>query len=454
MLLNFSLIFFLIALNGFFVSVEFAVVAARKARLETLAMPDSRAAAIVRTWLESPAARDRLIAAAQLGITIVSLALGAVGDRTFEALLAPLFHDLALPPALALVKRVLPVVPLAASLTLVTILHVVFGEQVPKVAALHAPERFALLAAQPMYLFARTFHWFVVALDWATQMVLRLLGLDTSQVSHGTVYTLEELKQIVAESGEVGVIPAEGGEILHAVLDFGELVVRQVMVPRTEIIALRAETPLREVLRLAAQHGVTKFPVYGRDLDDILGILHIKDLLRHLEDPAFERLTAQEFAREALFVPETLPVNALLVQFRERKQHIAIVIDEYGGTAGLVTLEDLIEEIVGDIEDFFDRSAGPAIQPLPDGSVLIDGLTLIEDVNGKLGLHLEDPNYDTIAGYVLGRLGHIPKTGEAVELADGRRLRVLAMDGLRIAKLRLEQAVHPQNEPEEAQAEG
>ncbi len=438
MVFNFFLIFLLIALNGFFVSVEFAAVAARKTRLETLTSPDSPSAAIVRTWLESPAARDRLIAASQLGITIVSLALGAVGDRTFEALLEPVFHDLVLPPWLAFVERILPAVPLTVSLVLVTTLHVVLGEQVPKVATLHAPERFALLLARPMNLFARTFRWFVAALDWATRMVLRLLGLDTSQVGHGTVYTLEEIKQIVAESEEVGVIPAEGGEILHAVLDFGELVVRQVMVPRTEIIAIRAETPLREALRLAAEHSVTKFPVYGRDLDDVLGILHIKDLLRHLEDPAFERMTARELAREALFVPETLPVNALLVQLREHKQHIAIVIDEYGGTAGLVTLEDLVEEIVGDIEDSFDRSEGPEIQPLPDGSVLIDGLTLIEDVNEQLGLRLEDPNYDTIAGYVLGRLGHIPKTGEVVELGDGLRLRVLAMDGLRIAKLRLE----------------
>ena len=454
MLLDFLIIFFLIALNGFFVSVEFAAVAARKARLETLAEPNSRAAAIVRAWLESTAARDRLIAASQLGITIVSLALGAVGDRTFEALLAPLFHDLTLPPALLFVERVLPAVPLILSLTLVTIFHVVLGEQVPKVATLHAPERFALLAARPMDLFARAFHWFVAALDWATRMVLHLLGLDTPQVGHGTVYTLEELKQIVAESEEVGVLPAEGGEILHAVLDFGELVVRQVMVPRTEIIALRAETPLREVPRLAAKHGVTKFPVYGKNLDDILGILHIKDLLRHLEDPAFEHLTAQDIARDALFVPESLPVNHLFIQFRERKQHIAIVIDEYGGTAGLVTLEDLLEEIVGDIEDSFDRSSGPEIQPLPDGSVLIDGLTLIEDVNEELGLHLEDPNYDTIAGYVLGRLGRIPKTGEVVPLPDGRRLRVLAMDGLRIAKLRLEQAAPPQSKPEAIQAEG
>ncbi len=446
MLINFFLIALLIALNGFFVSVEFSAVASRKARLETMAPPDSRAAAIVRSWLESPAARDRLIAASQLGITIVSLALGAVGDRTFAALLEPLFHQLTLPPWLAFVERVLPAVPLVTSLVLVTTFHVVLGEQVPKVATLHAPERFALIAARPMHLFATTFHWFVAALDWATRMVLRLVGLDTTQVGHGAVYTLEEIKQIVAESEEVGVIPAEGGEILHAVLDFGELLVRQVMVPRTEIIAIRAETPLREALRLAAQHAVTKFPVYGEDLDDILGILHIKDLLRYLEDPSFDHRTARELAREALFVPETLPVNALLVQFRERKQHIAIVIDEYGGTAGLVTLEDLIEEIVGDIEDSFDRSEGPEIQRLPDGSVLIDGLTLIEDVNEQLGLHLEDPNYDTIAGYVLGRLGHIPKTGEVVELDDGLRLRVLAMDGLRIAKLRLERIKSPESE--------
>lgn len=431
---QFFLILVLVALNGFFVSVEFTAVSARRTRVDLIAGSENRSAKIVKTWLENPQQRDRLIAAAQLGITMVSLALGAVGENAFESLLAPYFQQLVLPPSFRSILPILSVLPLIISLVIVTSFHVVLGEQVPKVATLHQPERIALLAARPMYYFTIIFRWFIGILDWATHHVLQLVGLQMAG-EHSLLYTVEELKQIVSDSEEGGLIQTPERKMLHAIFDFGELLVRQVMIPRTEIQAVEADNSLDEIITLATKSTYTKFPVYEDNLDRILGVVHVKDLLHAMQAADYKKRTARSLTREALFVPESSSVNILLRQFRDNRQHIAIVMDEYGGTAGLVTLEDLLEEIVGEVSDPFDV-ATPEIQPLPDGSVLIDGLTLIEDVNSRLGLDLKDPYYDTIAGYMLGKLGHIPKAKDVIE-ADNVRLRVDAMDGMRIARISL-----------------
>jgi CBS domain containing-hemolysin-like protein len=431
---NLILILVLVTLNGFFVSVEFAAVASRRARIELLAEAGSKPAQIVKTWLENPHARDRLIAAAQLGITIVSLALGAVGENTFEQLLVPVFARFDFPPVLQSLAPILAGLPLVISLVIVTSLHVVLGEQVPKVATLHKPEEFALVAARPMQVFTRIFKWFIDILDWATRHILSLVGIQMVG-EHMVVYTVEEIKQILSDSEEGGVIKKPEREMLHAIFDLGELLVRQVMIPRTEILAVEADTSLEELVSLVTQTSYTKLPVYENNLDQIIGILHVKDLLRILNTSEREASTARQIVREALFVPETISVEELLHQFRLNRQHIAIVLDEYGGTAGLVTLEDLLEEIVGEVSDPFDPTT-PDFQKLSDGSVIIDGMTLIEEVNQQLGLELQDSNYDTIAGYVLGGLGHIPRVGDSIE-KNGVMLRVVAMDNLRIASVSL-----------------
>jgi len=431
---NFILILILIALNAFFVSVEFAAVASRKARIELLADTGSQPAQIVKAWLENPAARDRLIASTQLGITIVSLMLGAVGENAFQALLEPWFAHLVAPPAWQSLTPLLAALPLIISLVIVTSLHVVFGEQVPKVATLHQPEKFAMVAARPMQIFGRIFKWFIDALDWATRQTLSIVGLRMVG-EHMVVYTVEEIKQILDESEEGGVIKAPEREMLHAIFDLGNLLVRQVMIPRTEILAVEANTPLEELVSVVTQTSYTKFPVYEGNLDQIIGILHVKDLLRVYNTSSPKDSLARSITRDTLFVPDTISVEEVLHQFRQNRQHIAIVLDEYGGTAGLVTLEDLLEEIVGEVSDPYDQIQ-PEIQKLADGSVIIDGLTLIEDVNDQLGLDLQDSNYDTIAGYMLGGLGRIPKVGDTIE-KDGYQIRVESMDGLRIASVSL-----------------
>ncbi len=430
----FLLILLLIALNAFFVSVEFAAVTARKARLELLAEDGNSAARIVKNWIDNPAARDRLIAASQLGVTIVSLALGAVGENTFQELLTPWFNRISLAPSLQRLTSLLAALPLVLSLIIVTSLHVVLGEQVPKVATLHQPERVAILAATPMNVFTIIFKWFIDLLDWATRQVLHLFGLQVVG-GHSLIYTVDELKLLITESEEGGVLESPEREMLESVFDFGELMVRQVMVPRTGILAIEADAQLDEIIATVTKATYTKLPVYEDDLDQIIGILHVKDVLRVMNQPDCQDTTARNLARETLYIPETLPVNDLLFKFRHNRQHIAIVLDEFGGTAGLVTLEDLLEQIVGEVSDQFDATS-PEIQNQPDGSYLIDGLTLIEAVNQQLNLHLSDPHYDTIAGYFLGKLGHIPKIGDDIA-AGGVKMQVQLMDGLRIAQLKL-----------------
>jgi len=360
--------------------------------------------------------------------------LGAVGENTFQALLVPVFNHIALSPNLQRLTSLMAALPLILSLIIITSIHVVLGEQVPKVATLNQPERVAVLGAQPMKVFTTIFKWFIDALDWATKLVLGLFGLKLKG-EHSLIYTVDELKQIITESEEGGVLETPEREMLESVFDFGELLVRQVMIPRTEILALEANTKLDEIIATVTQHSYTKLPVYEADLDQIVGILHVKDVLRVMNQADCQNITAGVMARETLYIPETLSVNDLLHQFRHNRQHIAIVLDEFGGTAGLVTLEDLLEEIVGEVSDQFDLTT-PEIQSLPDGSVLIDGLTLIEVVNQHLNLNLSDPHYDTIAGYFLGKLGHIPTIGDTIE-SGGVKLQVESMDGLRIAQLKL-----------------
>jgi putative hemolysin len=434
-LFNIFLILLLVALNAFFVSVEFAAIASRRSRLDLMAGADSQAARIVRSWLEQPASRDRLIAASQLGITVVSLALGAVGENAFEAMLAPLFQEAHFPPWLSFLEFILPALPLVFALVVVTSIHVVLGEQVPKVAVLRAPERFALFSAPLMNVFNAIFKWFINLLDWLTHLILGLFGLQPTG-AHSLVYSLEEIKEMVNGPEVAGVIEKPEREMLSAILDFGAMYVRQVGIPRTEIIAVEASSGVSEVIQIAAEHGVTKLPVYEDNLDQIIGVIHLRDLLK-LVNNLNEGRTARDLVREALFIPETTSVNDLLREFRARHTHIAIVLDEYGGTAGMVTLEDLLDEIIGEVQDTFDTDP-PPIQMMTDGTALIEGMELIEEINDHFGLALSDPDYDTLAGYILGKLGHIPKVGDVVEDRSNHiLLKVEKMDRLRIAQVLL-----------------
>ena len=432
--LNIILLLLLIGMNAFFVAVEYAAIAARRSRLEMMVEHETAASRIVREWLQNPSARDRLIAANQIYITLISLALGAVGAKAFEGILVPIFSNIKLSPQLEIVSSVIQVLPLILSLIIVTGFQVVLGEQVPKIVVLRNPERFALTAAPIIRVLNAIFRKFIDVLDWSAKQVLAIIGISVSS-THSAQISVEEIKLMVSGPEMSGLIEKPEQDMISAIFDFGSMVVRQVCVPRTEIIAVEEKTPLNEVVELFIRENVTKIPVYRENLDHITGILFIRDLLAVLQSEDREKKMAGDLVREALFVPETISVNDLMVQFKNRQQHIAVVLDEYAGTGGLVTLEDLVEEIVGDYRDSFDASA-PQIQTLSDGKALVDGLTLIPEFNEYFNLDIHDDDYNTVAGYILGRLGRLPVIGDVVDDKENKiSLRVEGMDRMRITQV-------------------
>lgn len=421
-------VFLLVLANAFFVAAEFSLVSVRKTRIAELAGQNSPGAKAVEKAISNP---DRVIAATQLGITLASLGLGWIGEPALAHFIYPVIELF----PVEFQEGVSHTISAVIAFTLITFLHVVAGELAPKSIALQNPEKTSLFVAGPTLLTERIFKPAIWALNGSGNLLLRLVGVKPAS-GHELVHSVEELRMIVTASTEGGAVEMDESEMLHAVFDFGELVVRQVMIPRTEIIAVEADESLERIIQRTSQTTYTKFPVYDDSLDQILGIVHVKDLLIAMQKPDALLQTARNFLREAMFVPETISVRALLHQFRDNRLHIAVVLDEFGGTAGLVTLEDLLEELVGEVGDPFD-AVNPDFQKQADGSVLIDGLTLIDDVNQQLGLELSDEDYDTIAGFVLGKLGRIPKEHEFVE-AQGVRLEVKKMDGMRIAWLSLQ----------------
>jgi CBS domain containing-hemolysin-like protein len=429
--LGLAIVFVLVLINGFFVAAEFSLVSVRKTRIEELIAHGRSEAKAVQHAIKDP---DRFIAATQLGITLASLGLGWIGEPALSHLIEPLFEWLPgeIGGAAAHVAA-----GGAVAFVLITSMHVIVGELMPKSIALQNAERTALLVARPTLWVEQLFRPFIWALNGLGNLLLRLLGFRRS-AEHEKLHSVEELKMLVDASQEGGVIEPTESEMLHAVFDFGQMSARQVMVPRTEMLTVDADEPLGEAIDLVLQHHVTKFPVYEHDLDHIVGILHVKDLVRVMRLPANSRPALRDLMREPLFVPDTVRVDALLTRFRQRKQHIAILLDEYGGTAGLVTLQDLLEEIVGEVADAFEPE-DPNVQRLPDGTVRLNGLMLVEDFNDTFGLNLSDPNYETIAGYVMGRLDRIPKVGDEIDVPLNEHeflcLRVEQMDGKRIARL-------------------
>jgi len=420
-------VFALVLTNAFFVAAEFSLVSVRRTRIAELIAKGETSALLVKEAIDKP---DAVIAATQLGITLASLGLGWIGEPALAHLLQPIVELF----PVGVRSEISHSISAAIAFGVITFLHVVIGELAPKSIALQNPEGTSLFVARPTLWAEWIFKPAIWVLNGAGNAILRLVGIKPAS-GHQLVHSVEELKMLVTASTEGGVVEEDESVMLHAIFDLGELVVRQVMIPRTEVVGVEADMPLEEIIALATQSTFTKFPVYEDSLDQILGVVHVKELLRAMQSPDCKTRTARTLAKEAMYVPETISIGVLLQQFRQHRQHIAIVLDEFGGTAGLVTLEDLLEEIVGEVSDPFDTLT-PKIEKLPDGSFEIDGLALIDEVNDSLGLNLVEPDYDTIAGYVLGRLRRIPRVNDVVE-GDGVRLRVEKMDGMRIDRILL-----------------
>jgi len=412
----------LVFANGFFVAAEFSIVTVRKTRIDQLIAEGHRGAKSVRRAVSDP---DSYIAATQLGITMASLGLGWIGEPAVASLIQPMLT--ALPVAVA--EATAHSIAVAIAFALVTALHIVLGELAPKTVALERSEGTALLVVKPTEVFMRVFGPFIRLLNVSGQGIVRVLGLH-SKGGHAMVHSEEELKMLVTASQEAGVLEEREEQMLHRVFGFADLTAGQVMIPRTEIVAVNADAPAHELVDAFARSGWTRVPVYRVNLDNVLGILYVTDLLKPAGSGA--AVTAGALCREALTVPETLPADEVLAGMRRRGVREALVIDEYGGTAGLVTFEALMEHIIGDPGG---AAGGHArIVVLGDGSADIDGLTLVADVNQQFGLHIDENTYTTMGGYVLGCLGRRPRVGDSVNV-EGRRLRVDALDGLRVAKV-------------------
>lgn len=423
-------LFVLIFINAFFVFAEYSMAVSRPTRIAELAEKGNASARLVAQVMQEP---DQFFAATQVGVTLTSLAIGALSEPAFSRLLTRLFE--AIGATVPFVRGASVLLGGLIGLLIASYFQIVLAELVPRSITLRAAERIALIVVPPMNVVAALFRPFVSLLKNSSRAVMRALGFR-AEVENERLHTVEELRMLVEASEKGGAIESDQGEMLSKVFSFGDTTVREVMVPRTEIICVSVEASLTEVAHLFSTHAYSRIPVYEGSLDHIVGILHIKDLMRALLSST--RIPSiRQLVREAFFVPDTQRADELLQQFRARHEYLAVVLDEYGGTAGLVTLNDLVARIIGEVGDAI-APLLPDIQHLADNMAIINGLTTIGDVNDAFGLNLDDPNYDTIGGFVMGQLGRIPQVGDRVELkAQGVVLSVEEMDKLRVAKVRL-----------------
>ena len=418
----------LVCANGFFVAAEFSIVTVRKTRIDQMIAEGHRGARAVRRAVSAP---DRYIAATQLGITMASLALGWMAEPALASIFEPALTFL---PA-HIAEHTAHSIAITVAFAIITAAEIVFGELAPKWFALERPEATAIWLVRPLELFMRVFWPFIRVVHGTAQGVIKLVGLRGAD-HRAMVHSEEELKMLVTASQEAGVLEEQEEQMLHRVFGFADLTAGQVMIPRTELVAVAADTPLRDLLRKIGQGEPTRLPVYREDLDDVIGMLHVVDLVKALAASDAD-VSAGTLAREVLTVPVTLGANDLLAEMRRRRAREAVVIDEHGGTAGLVTFESLMERIIGEIPGEMGAQTRTVVRT--DGSADIDGLALVSDTNAQFGLHIDEDTYTTIGGYVLGRLGRRARPGDSIDV-EGRRMKVEAIDGLRVAKVWLSKA--------------
>ncbi|MFN8498784.1 MAG: hemolysin family protein [Anaerolineae bacterium] len=421
-LLRLSAVAALLFINGFFVAVEFGLVGTRRTRIDELAEKGDKVAGLLQVMLRDP---DRVLAASQLGITMASLGLGWIGEATIADLIMPLVEQLPFGPVIA------HTVGIVVSFFIITSLHIIVGEQAPKIVAIRNPERISLATVRPVWLFDKVFRPFIWFLDAGTSAFLRLIGVQPMG-HHGTVYTLDELARLLVESREAGIVEPVEEQIISRAFEFSDRQVREVMIPRTAVDALPADSTIGDLLTAFQDTPHARFPVYDENLDNIVGVVTIKDVLLFLADhrDGYDA-PLRGLLREGFYVPETKPINDLMAEMRQRRAQIAIVIDEHGGTAGIVTAEELTEEIVGPMGDELVEEE-PTVQTIDEQTVQVGGEMRVDELNEALGLSLpEHEDYETVAGLILHRLQRIPMTGDEAEVGDVQ-LTVAGMRGPKI----------------------
>jgi len=422
-------VLFFVGANAFFVGAEFALVSVRRPRLEARAAAGSRRAEAALRLLADPTS---FISATQLGITIASLALGWIGEPTIASMLEPVASSIATTGRAGYIAHLLAII---IAFGAITFLHIVLGELMPKMFALERAEGFALFAAKPLEVFAKIFGWPLWVFNRTGTGLGRLLGLKSS-LQHAAVYSEAELRQLVDISRESGHLRAEERRLIHRVFEFSNTLVREAMVPRPAIAAIAADCSMEAITQAFQQHRYSRLPVYQGSLDNVVGFIHSKDLIPYLLRPQDFRL--EYVLQPPMYVVDTARLEDVLRQMQKAKTHFGFVVDEHGGVEGIITLEDLLEEIVGDISDEHDEEVNEQINPIAEGSYLLDGSLAVRDLNRRLKTSVpESEAYTTIGGFLMTVAGHVLQSGEVIE-HDGLCFYIEKVERRRLLLVRLE----------------
>ncbi|WP_438824350.1 hemolysin family protein [Bacillus sp. JJ1533] len=427
---NLVLVAILIALTAFFVASEFAIVKIRSTRIDQLVQEGNRNAIAAKAVISN---LDEYLSACQLGITVTALGLGFLGESTVEALLHPLFGMLNIPASFSTALSI------AIAFLIITFLHVVVGELAPKTIAIQKAERITLFFSRPLIFFYRLMFPFIWVLNGSARLLTGLFGFKRIS-EHDIAHTEEELRLILSESYKNGEINQSEYKYVNNIFEFDDRVAKEVMVPRTEIIALDKEKSVQEILQIMTSEKYTRYPVVDGDKDHIIGLVNLKELLTDVvTGTGATDKTIEDYTRPIIHVIESIPIQELLAKMQRERVHMAILIDEYGGTSGLVTVEDIIEEIVGEIRDEFDTDEKPAIQKINDTTTILDGKVLIGEVNDLFGLQIDDTDVDTISGWILTEQIDI-HPGDKIPFGD-YEFRIIEMDGHHIKSLEIKKII-------------
>lgn len=445
-LLKLVAIAFLVATNGFFVASEFALVSVRRARLEARAAAGSKNAKAALRLLDNPTI---FISAVQFGITLASLALGWIGEPTVARLLEPIASAIASEGRAGYVAHLMAII---IAFSVITFMHIVFGELMPKMVALERAEKIALFCSRPLELFAKVFGAPLWIFNSVGAFLGRLIGLKSS-LDHAAVYTETELRQLIDVARDSGYLRAEERRLIHRVFEFSDTLVREAMVPRTEMAAIPNDSSLDQISRAFQQYGYSRLAVYEDSLDNVLGFLHSKDVMPFLLGP--EKFRLKDALQPPLYVVDTARLEDVLRQMQKAKSHFGFVVDEHGGLEGIITLEDLLEEIVGDISDEHDEEVNEQIMPAGKNNYVLAGGLAVRDLNRRLKLSLpESESYTTIAGFLMTEAGHMLKPGDNINY-NGLLFEVDRVERRRVITVRLElPAVDQQSATAEPASEG
>lgn len=429
----------LIAFTGFFVAAEFAIVKIRSSRIDQLVAEGKRGALAAKKVTTN---LDEYLSACQLGITVTAMGLGWLGEPTIEKLLHPLFEKWNLNPSIS------SVLTFGLAFMIMTYLHVVVGELAPKTIAIQKAERVTLLLAGPLMMFYKVMYPFIWVLNGSARVITGLFGLKPAS-EHEVAHTEEELRLILSDSYESGEINQAEYKYVNNIFEFDNRIAKEIMVPRTEIVGFYLEDSVEEHMKVIQNERYTRYPIFGEDKDDIIGMVNVKDFfIRYMTEDQKDLSSIRSYMRPIIEVMETTPIHDLLLQMQKKRIPMAVLYDEYGGTAGIVTLEDILEEIVGEIRDEYDEDEAPPIQHVNEQHIIVDGKVLISEVKDLFGLHIEEDDVDTIGGWIMMQ-NHEIEEGQHVE-AEGYEFKVLEKDAYQIKRVEIRKMEQEQEEEKAA----